>query len=82
MRCKDYFGSIHWAFITAGVPSLVVSLWRVPDQSTAFLMPEFYRQLQHNRDKAHALRQAMLATMKKYPNRSDWAAFVFIGEAE
>ncbi len=70
------------AFITAGVPSIVVSLWRVPDQSTAFLMPEFYRQLQHNRDKAHALRQAMLSTMKKYPNPSDWAAFVFIGEAD
>ncbi|MBO3460780.1 CHAT domain-containing protein [Aetokthonos hydrillicola] len=70
------------AFITAGVPNIVVSLWQVGDKSTAFLMPEFYRQLQHNHDKARALRQAMLATMKKYPNPSDWAAFVFIGEAD
>ncbi|MDF5731327.1 MAG: CHAT domain-containing protein, partial [Rhizonema sp. PD38] len=70
------------AFITAGVPSIVVSLWQVPDESTAFLMPEFYRQLQHNPDKAHALRETMLATMKKYPNPSYWAAFIFIGEAD
>jgi CHAT domain-containing protein len=70
------------AFITAGTPSIVASLWRVPDESTAFLMPEFYRQLQNNPDKARALRQAMLETKKKYPNPSDWAAFIFIGEAE
>ncbi|MBP5973436.1 CHAT domain-containing protein [Brasilonema sp. CT11] len=70
------------AFITAGTPSIVASLWRVPDESTAFLMPEFYRQLEKNHDKAHALRQAMLETRKKYPNPSDWAAFIFIGEAE
>jgi CHAT domain-containing protein len=70
------------AFITAGTPSIIASLWRVPDESTAFLMPEFYRQLEKNRDKARALRQAMLETKKKYPNPSDWAAFIFIGEAE
>ncbi len=70
------------AFITAGTPSIVASLWRVPDESTAFLMPEFYRQLGNNRDKARALRQAMLETKKKYPNPSDWAAFIFIGEAQ
>jgi CHAT domain-containing protein len=70
------------AFITAGTPSIVASLWRVPDESTAFLMPEFYRQLANNPDKARALKQAMLETKKKYPNPSDWAAFIFIGEAE
>ena len=71
------------ALITAGVPSIIVSLWQVSDlDSTVFLMPEFYRQLKNNPDKAHALRQAMLATMKKYPNPSDWAAFILIGEAD
>ncbi|MBW4635271.1 MAG: tetratricopeptide repeat protein [Iphinoe sp. HA4291-MV1] len=70
------------AFISAGTPSIVASLWQVPDESTAFLMPEFYRQLRNNPDKARALRQAMLETRKKYPNPSDWAAFIFIGEAQ
>ena len=33
------------ALITAGVPSVVVSLWAVPDALTAELMTEFYNQL-------------------------------------
>ena len=70
------------SLITAGVPSIIVSLWKVPDASTAFLMTEFYRHLQHQPDKAIALRQAMQATKKKYPDPLDWAAFTLIGEAE
>ncbi|MEM8809468.1 MAG: CHAT domain-containing protein, partial [Cyanobacteria bacterium P01_G01_bin.38] len=34
------------SLIAAGTPSVVVSLWQVPDDSTAMLMTEFYRQLQ------------------------------------
>jgi CHAT domain-containing protein/Tfp pilus assembly protein PilF len=70
------------SLITAGVKSVIVSLWSVPDNSTAFLMSEFYRHLQHNSDKAAALRQAMLATRQKYNNPVDWAAFTLIGEAD
>ncbi|MDF5725606.1 MAG: CHAT domain-containing protein, partial [Rhizonema sp. PD37] len=71
------------ALISAGVPSIIVSLWQVSDQnSTVFLMPEFYRQWKNNPDKARALRAAMLETKKRYPDPRDWAAFVFIGEAE
>ncbi len=70
------------SFITAGTSSIIVSLWAVPDEATAFLMPEFYRQLQRNRDKAQALQQAMLMTMKQYPEPENWAAFTLIGEAE
>jgi CHAT domain-containing protein len=40
------------ALITAGVPSVVVSLWAVPDAPTAELMTEFYRQLDQGQDKA------------------------------
>ncbi|WP_427158656.1 tetratricopeptide repeat protein [Aliinostoc sp. HNIBRCY26] len=69
------------SLITAGVPSVVVSLWAVDDNSTAFLMSEFYRHLQQNPDKALALRQAMLTTKKQYSNPRNWAAFTLIGEA-
>jgi CHAT domain-containing protein/predicted DNA-binding protein YlxM (UPF0122 family) len=69
------------SLISAGVPSVLVSLWAVNDNSTAFLMTEFYRNLQQNPDKAVALRQAMLTTMKQYPNPKQWAAFTLIGEA-
>ncbi|MDX2232471.1 MAG: CHAT domain-containing tetratricopeptide repeat protein [Leptolyngbyaceae cyanobacterium bins.349] len=70
------------SLITAGVPSIIVSLWKVPDQSTAFLMTQFYKNLQQNPDKAQALRQAMLSTKAKYPDPLDWAAFTLIGESQ
>jgi CHAT domain-containing protein len=71
------------SFIFAGVPSVIVSLWKVPDESTAFLMAEFYKNWKERKlDKAQALRQAMLTTRDKYPQPLDWAAFTLIGEAE
>lgn len=70
------------AFITAGVPSVVVSLWSVPDDATAQLMISFYENLKEGSDRAQALRQAMLTTMRERPNPYDWAAFTLIGEAE
>ncbi len=69
------------SFISAGVPSVLVSLWSVPDAPTASLMTEFYQNLSKNPDKATALRQAMLTTMKQHPAPKDWAAFTLIGEA-
>ncbi|MBC7881637.1 MAG: CHAT domain-containing protein [Anaerolineae bacterium] len=70
------------AFMSAGAHSLIVSLWSVPDAPTAFLMSEFYRNLQTNSNKAAALRQAMLTTLKRSPDPKDWAAFVLLGEVQ
>ena len=74
------------SFIAAGVPSVVVSLWAVPDAPTSELMQEFYSQWRgnHNDDKAKALRQAMLIIMEKpqYRDPKNWAAFTLIGEAD
>ena len=70
------------SFISAGVPSVIVSLWQVPDAPTASLMTQFYQSLSSNPDQAQALRSAMLATMKQYPEPKDWAAFTLIGEAQ
>ena len=73
------------ALIIAGVPSVVVSLWKVPDAPTAELMVEFYRNFQEgNLDKAQALRQAMLKMMNQDNNRDNpvkWGAFTLIGQA-
>jgi len=70
------------SLISASAPSVIVSLWSVPDAPTASLMTEFYKNLQNRPDKAQALRGAMLTTMKQYPKPRDWAAFTLIGEAE
>ncbi|MBD1837164.1 CHAT domain-containing tetratricopeptide repeat protein [Coleofasciculus sp. FACHB-501] len=70
------------SLITAGIRSVIVSLWSVPDAPTASLMTEFYQNFQKNPDKAQAMRQAMLTTMKQHPDPKDWAAFTLIGEAQ
>jgi CHAT domain-containing protein/tetratricopeptide (TPR) repeat protein len=70
------------SLITAGVPSVLVSLWSVDDNSTKELMTEFYSQINQRPNKAQALRAAMLTTMKKHPQPKYWAAFTLIGEAE
>jgi CHAT domain-containing protein len=70
------------SLIAAGVPTVVVSLWAVNDSSTSVLMSDFYRNLKANPNKAQALRTAMLTTMKQYPNPSDWAAFMLVGESD
>ncbi|MGF1988845.1 MAG: CHAT domain-containing protein [Nostoc sp. ZfuVER08] len=69
------------SFISAGVSSIIVSLWSIPDAPTALLMKQFYENLEQY-DKAQALRQAMLKTMEQAPHPRNWAAFTLIGEAE
>lgn len=70
------------SLIAAGTPSVVVSLWTVPDDTTSSLMIEFYHQLQQIPNKAQALRQAMLGVMEKHPDAPRaWAGFTLIGEA-
>ncbi|WP_293024084.1 MULTISPECIES: CHAT domain-containing tetratricopeptide repeat protein [unclassified Moorena] len=73
------------SLIAAGVPSLVVSLWQVPDDDTAKLMREFYTNIYtHKMDKAKAMREAMLSMLNDEDGNPDpkaWAAFTVIGEA-
>ncbi len=70
------------SLMASGVPSVIASLWAVSDNSTSVLMTHFYRNFQTNPNKAQALRQAMLSTMKAYPNPRYWAAFTLIGESQ
>lgn len=47
------------AFMLAGAPTLVMSLWSVPDVATAILMERFYHYLLHDKmGRAKALEQA------------------------
>lgn len=70
------------AFIVAGAAGTVVSLWAVGDDSTRHLMTEFYERRRHVRGQAAALREAMLALLKRkgYEDPIHWAAFTFSGD--
>ncbi|MEM9770379.1 MAG: CHAT domain-containing protein [Cyanobacteria bacterium P01_D01_bin.73] len=69
------------SFAAAGAQSTVVSIWKVPDEPTATLMTDFYRQLQEGQSKADALRHAMLTTRETYPQPYNWSAFMLLGES-
>ena len=70
------------AFIYAGVPSVVVSLWSVDARSTQELMLEFYKLLQNGVDKATALQKAQTKIMEKeeYSHPYYWAPFILVGD--
>ncbi len=77
---SDGIVGLSRAFINAGVPTVLISLWNVPDAPTADLMTEFYQNLQNTPDKAQALRQAMLTIKETHPEPKDWAGFTVMGQ--
>jgi len=72
------------AFLYAGVPSVIVSLWSVDAKSTQELMIEFYRLLKEGKDKATALQQAQIKIMEKeeYSHPYYWSPFILVGDWE
>ena len=71
------------AFMYAGAPRVVASLWRVNDSATAELMKRFYRgMLVEGRTAAAALRaaQEQVAAMPRWASPYDWAPFVLHGD--
>jgi CHAT domain-containing protein/tetratricopeptide (TPR) repeat protein len=70
------------AFLKAGVPTVVASLWKVPDEPTALMMQAFYAERAAGKDAATALRSAMLQVRAQYPGPQNWAAFVAIGDTK
>jgi CHAT domain-containing protein/tetratricopeptide (TPR) repeat protein len=69
------------AFIYAGTPTVVASLWNVNDEATAILMKKFYGNLE-NFKKGDALREAQLFMIKnpKYEKPFYWAGFSLTGD--
>jgi CHAT domain-containing protein/tetratricopeptide (TPR) repeat protein len=71
------------AFMYAGVPRVVASLWRVSDHATAELMKRFYREmLQRRLEPAAALRAAQrdLSRDPRWREPYYWAGFVLQGD--
>lgn len=80
---------LSWALFVAGVPSTVVSQWKVDAASTSELMREFHRQLRTRNQnsellqaKSDSLRAAELKLLhgKRYSHPFYWASFVIVGD--
>lgn len=81
--CGDELLGLVRGFIAAGAAALLVSLWKVNDESTGSLMSAFYNRItgvrEHYRMSA-ALRAAQLEVMTARPHPALWAPFILIGE--
>lgn len=78
-RGDDMVG-LNRAFLYAGAPAVVASLWKVDDEATAMLMTAFYGHLKRGLGPAAALRAAQADTRTRHPDPFRWAAFMLTGE--
>lgn len=77
---EGVFG-LRRAFVLAGVKTLVMSLWKLPDPETQELMTEYYHRLKAGQGRAQALRTAQLAIKEKHPHEPlYWGAFICQGD--
>ena len=83
-RPGDELIGLTRAFLNSGTPTVLVSLWRVPDESTASLMVDFYRSLLGGVacSKVEALRRAIrnLKACAGWETFYHWAPFVLVGD--
>ncbi len=81
-RGDDVVGLVR-AFMAAGAPTVIASLWPVDDRASAELMTDFYEQLRAGRSVGDALRHAQLARLRgaKHADPYYWAAFGLYGVA-
>jgi len=87
--CETGLGPVHVGegvlgllgeFVLAEAKTLVMSLWKVPDEPTRELMDEIYRRRLIGRGRADALHEAQLATKDKYPDRFYRDAVICLGD--
>lgn len=75
--------SLARAFLAAGVPAVVASLWNVDDRSTSRLFDAFHRNLLAGEDPVDALRNAQLGLLRSRDGKDSsprgWGAFQVIG---
>ena len=67
------------AFFIAGAETVVMSLWKVNDDSTHLLMEHYYRELKAGKGRSEALRNAARTLRETWPHPHYWAPFISVG---
>jgi len=68
------------AFVVAGAETVVMSLWKVNDETTRELMEAYYRNLLAGQGRATALHEAMRSLRATQPHPHHWAPFIALGQ--
>jgi len=76
---EGVFG-LRRSFVLAGADTLVMSLWKVPDQQTQELMEDFYSRILAGEPRAKALKNAQMSIRSKHPHPFFWGAFICQGD--
>ena len=75
--------SLARGFIFAGIPTIIMTLWAVEDQSGSVLMSSFYKNLVDGMEIDEALREAKLQYLKNADQLRAhpylWSGYVSIG---
>ncbi|OPY82761.1 MAG: CHAT domain protein [Smithella sp. PtaU1.Bin162] len=71
---------LNRAFLYAGSPSVVATLWNIEDQSTALFMETFYKKLKKNENIADALKGTQIEMIRLGYEPYTWAAFTLTGK--
>ena len=82
VQAGDELSGLSVGFIYSGLPSVVSTLWRVPDKETRTLMVAFYETLiQEKMNLAEALQKAQVTVLsrRKTTHPYHWAAFQLWG---
>ncbi|MBI3825936.1 MAG: CHAT domain-containing protein [Candidatus Rokubacteria bacterium] len=74
----DEIVGLQRAFLYAGTPAVVTTLWKVDDRASYELIRAFYDRLAQA-GAMEALRQAQIETMRAFPHPYAWAAFGLTG---
>ena len=75
----DEIVGLNRAFLYAGTPSVIASLWNIDDEASSLLMKRFYTYLKEGKSKAEALQLAQKDTRVKYPHPYYWSGFILTG---
>jgi CHAT domain-containing protein len=67
------------ALVVAGAETVVMSLWKVNDDTTRMLMEAYYGNLLAGQGRASALREAMRMLRVSQPHPHFWAPFISLG---
>ena len=66
-------------FLSAGSPTVMMSLWTIDDEATTELMRTFYGELPRTKSPAAALRAAQMKLLRQKPHPFFWSPFVLVG---